>query len=229
MASHAEFTRHLAELAARHARVRFTYYGGSHPEDGRNAFVIGVDDAGRIARIREGGATQSKTMLIERIGWVVDMDGDGVTVTNDDLKPGGRKPRATKIARPSDYFAPWAYRVQRHHWELLGVTFRTFMLNRKPHSAWAIDTPPSYDFLEGTVFYRGQQFLQVAFNAGDGFIEVHTGTAGKDEPREGWLLSEGDLAHWLASGARPQSAHPLNQATSNCDGLLRTLLKPSDS
>lgn len=234
MTASSDFVSAIEQLAAAGARVRFTYHGGSGSRDGRDAIIVGVDRAAALIRVRELGQRQSKTMKIERIGWITSLDGDGVIIENPGLIPGARRARATRITDPGAHFHGWAYDIRRHHWEVLGLSMRQFMANRKPYNAWAIDEPPQFAFLEGTIFYRGVQFLQVAFNPGDGFVEVHEGVVGSaallniPAERDGWLLREDDLALWLYNGQRPSRAVALTRATSSCDGLMRMLLPPED-
>lgn len=155
--------------------------------------------------------------------------------------------RSVKIASPEEHFSGWAFDIGRHHWEVLGVTYRQFMKDRKPYMSWAVDTPPRHDFLEGTVFYRGAEYLQVVFSGKDGFVEVHAGTLGQSahvpllivdkapdlasafpQPRAGWLLRGADLAEWLESGERPLSATAVDLGSSSCLGVMRySLPKPS--
>lgn len=159
--------------------------------------------------------------------------------------------RSTKIGEVRTHFAEWAYTIGTHHWELMGVRYRQYIrrvpakvtadvalpagapqppVAAKPvmvdetYMSWAVDRPPQFDFLEGTVFYKGDSFLQVAYSPGDGFIEVHEGRVGSSAPRAGWLVQELALSLWLETGERPSMAIPVDASTSSCDGVLRMYL-----
>lgn len=164
-----------------------------------------------------------------------------------DATPTGRRAQAVKLPDPAARFEGWHFSIERHHWEVLGLRHSQFFKDRKPYLSWAVDVPPRLDFLEGTVFYAGDQFLQVAWVGGDGFVEVHTGTRGADTtplridedgrvdlstgfcvPRTGYLVREADLVTWLQKGTPPAGCTPLTRAQSSCTGLARMALPPDD-
>jgi len=204
-----------------------------------------MDRAADKIRVRFLGERQSKTLLIVRIGEVVEVGGDGNVLINDGLVP------ATtwdKIADPAAHFAGWAYSIEPQHWSMLGVLMRPFVVNKRSCPSWAVSSPVELDLLEGSIFYRDAAFLQVAYVSGDGFLEVQVGTTASrpivlqmvdGEPvnradvlsssRTGWLIGQAEFVEWLKSGVRPDAARELNRGTSSCDGLMRMLLpEPPD-
>ncbi|MFV0679244.1 hypothetical protein [Ottowia sp.] len=163
-----------------------------------------------------------------------------------DLAAPPKRARSQKIANPATFFAHWAFAIERQHWELLGLSYRQFVLDLKPYYSWATFTPARLNFDEGTVFRRGDTFLQVVFSSGDGMVEVHEGRVGQDAEtpvhivdgkadlstafgvrRNGWLMREAGLARWLETGVRPADAVPLHMGNSSCSGLLRMALNPA--
>ena len=158
-----------------------------------------------------------------------------------------RRVRARKIDAPAPLFDGWVFEVSEHHWGLFGVSFRQFMKDKQPYMSWAVDEPARYDFLEGSIFYAGPFFLQVAFCGGDGFVEVHEGRVGQDADtaviwrdgaaalaaafgvkRAGWLVREVEFAEWLRTGVRPDAAVSVDRAHSSCTGLLALALPTAD-
>lgn len=152
--------------------------------------------------------------------------------------------KSIKIDSPVDHFAGWAFSIERQHWPLFGLSYREFKKDKRPYMSWALWSPPAVDFDEGTVFRRGDQFLQVAYSGGDGFVEVHLGRVGSDAGhalrmvdgvpdlsaafagirRTGWLVREADLVDWLRTGVRPAAAAPIDRAHTSCTGLLALAL-----
>lgn len=147
--------------------------------------------------------------------------------------------RSRKIEKPATLFEGWHFAVERYHWELFGLFYREFKKDKKPYMSWAHSVPARLDFTEGTIFYAGAQFLQIAVASGDGFLEVHAGKVGASAAsaaaedsdlgveRSGWMLREAEFVDWLRTGGCPASAVPLTRATSTCNGLLRLALPTS--
>ncbi|MDQ0571067.1 hypothetical protein QFZ42_002901 [Variovorax paradoxus] len=122
--------------------------------------------------------------------------------TPNPASPTKKRSRSQQIPDPTALFVGWSYRIERHHWGTLGVTMRTFVKQKKPYTAWALDTPPIYGFEQGYIFYSadGTRYLQIASVNSEDF-EVHTGLGGDD--RRGYKVSEEELVKWLEFGESP--------------------------
>lgn len=130
--------------------------------------------------------------------------------------------KSIKIADPTAFFADWAFRIEPHHYETLGLGFRMFMKEKKASWSWAIMEPIEYWFSTGYVFYDAKNsahFLQVAADWDATHIEVHEGSMEVKRGRSAFAVTEHAFSHWLKTGVRPTDLKPLDIPTSKA-GLL---------
>ena len=131
--------------------------------------------------------------------------------------------KSKKIADPAAYFADWYYKIDKHHFESLGVTLREFVKNKVPYSSYAIQSPPEYQLLQGYLFYKASNsnsFFQIAAEFDSFKVEVHCGEVGKPESLAlGYAVSITDCAAWLRTGDLPV-AHQVIDFASSKAGLL---------
>ncbi|TWD86375.1 hypothetical protein FB547_104319 [Variovorax beijingensis] len=136
-----------------------------------------------------------------------------------------KRSRSQQIPDPAALFVGWSYRIERHHWGTLGVTMRTFVKQKKPYTAWALDTPPAYGFEQGYIFYSadGTRYLQIASVNSEDF-EVHTGLGGDD--RRGYKISEAELVKWLEFGCSPSEDRRLYKGEGKAGAMAWLVVSP---
>lgn len=132
------------------------------------------------------------------------------------------RPRSIQIADPASLFVNWKYRIDKHHYESLGLTYRQFIKNKKPYYAWVQMSPIEYVFKRGYIFYQDGDssiFLQVAADWDAFRIEVHSGTVKNQKIRHAYAVAINDFADWLKTGIVPADAKLLNTALSKAGFL----------
>ena len=130
--------------------------------------------------------------------------------------------KSIKVADPVAYFSSWAYRIDQHHYETLGLGYRQFMKDKKPTWSWAIMEPVEYRFETGYIFYDGkdpEKYLQIAADWDAFHIEVHEGLANQQKSRRAYAVTTHDLSEWLKSGVKPDSCKQLDMPQSKA-GIL---------
>jgi hypothetical protein len=130
--------------------------------------------------------------------------------------------KSIKIADPKAFFDDWAFRIEPHHYETLGLGFRMFMKEKKASWSWAVMEPVEYWFSTGYVFYDTKNpahFLQVTADWDATHIEVHEGFIDGKSTRLAFAVTEHALSQWLKSGMRPAGSTQLDIASSKA-GLL---------
>ena len=130
--------------------------------------------------------------------------------------------RSVKIEDPKAYFADWAFAIEPHHYETLGLGYREFVKDKKPFWSWAVMDPIEYWLEVGYVFFEIQNpahFLQVVADWDALHIEVHEGVIGVEKARSGFAVTSHGLATWLRTGIRPPNSKELDIASSKA-GLL---------
>ncbi|MDP9928435.1 hypothetical protein [Variovorax paradoxus] len=139
--------------------------------------------------------------------------------------PTKKRSRSQQIPDPAALFVEWSYPIERHHWGTLGVTMRTFVKQKKPYTAWAVDTPPIYNFEQGYIFYSidGTRYLQIASVNSEDF-EVHTGLGGDD--RRGYRINEEELVKWLKFGEAPPEDRRLFKGEGKAGAMAWLVLSP---
>lgn len=129
--------------------------------------------------------------------------------------------RSTRIEDPASIFINWKYRIDKHHYESLGLVYRQFMKDKRPYFAWAQMNPTEYIFGTGYIFYEyndSSRFLQVAADWDAFRIEVHAGIMTLQKSRA-YAVTTQEFAEWLQTGAIPSEAKPLDFASSKA-GLM---------
>lgn len=130
--------------------------------------------------------------------------------------------RSIKVEDPKAYFADWAFAIEPHHYETLGLGYREFIKDKKPLWSWAVMDPIEYWFEVGYVFFEIQNpahFLQVVADWDALHVEVHQGVTGIEQARAGFAVTSHGLAAWLRTGIRPSDLKELDIASSKA-GLL---------
>lgn len=135
----------------------------------------------------------------------------------------GSRNVGVRLPDPGEYFSRWHYRIEPFHWVCLGVTWRTYVAEDEsdnangatssPQQGWARDVW-SFAFAVGDVFYAredGAGMLQVVYDGGDGYLEVHEQVAGRFR---GYVLQHEQLAFWLETGILPEVAMETFRGTS---------------
>lgn len=156
-----------------------------------------------VAACQEASGHALSLMTASRIGDVTGPSAQAeLGKTPNSVSHTKKRSKSLQIPDPAALFVGWSYLIERHHWGTLGVTMRTFMKQKKPYTAWALDTPPIYGFEQGYIFYSadGTRYLQIASVNSEDF-EVHTGLGGDD--RRGYKVSEEELLKWLEFGESP--------------------------
>lgn len=131
--------------------------------------------------------------------------------------------KSIKITDPAVYFSEWHYRIDKHHFETLGVVLREFVRNKIPYTSYAAQSPPDYQFFPGYIFYKSadsSHYLQVAAEFDSFRIEVHEGRIHESSAGVfGYVVTLSDFAEWLHTGKRPISHTSVDTASSK-GGLL---------
>lgn len=130
--------------------------------------------------------------------------------------------RSIRIEDPATLFINWKYRIDKHHYESLGLVYRQFMRDRKPYFSWAHMNPIEYIFETGYIFYEdndSSKFLQVVADWDAFRIEVHVGYMTMKKSRQAYAVTTQEFAEWLQTGAIPSEAKPLDFASSKA-GLM---------
>lgn len=158
---------------------------------------------------------------------------------DDDPRQGfGSRSYAVQVGDPVQYFSGWHFSIGQHHWNTLGVNFRTFTRKLEGdeverYDAWALDALQGFDFRAGDMFYPrsgdGGLYLQVAYNTEDGEVEVHQGRHDSNEKRQGYLAGYEQLAFWLETGRRPTTLRQVFRGNSRAGILGWTLSDGGDS
>lgn len=130
------------------------------------------------------------------------------------------RPTTEVVPNPAQVFAHWAYRVEPHHWPMLGLLqLPRIDQDGKSVLVW-VKNEAGYSFQEGDIIYRiDQEFLQVIYVDGTGYLEVRLGSVGATEKSRGYLLQEEQLLFWLETGLQPGSITEVFAGTSHA-GLL---------
>lgn len=81
----AEIIAQLKRAAEQGGTTVFTYHGGSQPGKARQAHIVSVDEDAGSFKMRDN-SNILKTLLIERVGWVADTEGE--IVENTHIIPG---------------------------------------------------------------------------------------------------------------------------------------------
>lgn len=118
---------------------------------------------------------------------------------------------------PEKVFSHWEYRIERHHWGMLGLVQSTRLVAGVSKSVWVI-SDAGYEFFEGDVLYRGDEFIQVSYVEGTGFLEVQLGRL-NSTGRRAYRLQEEQLCFWLETGIQPGDITEVFKGTSQA-GLL---------
>lgn len=132
-----------------------------------------------------------------------------------------------KIVDPAAYFSNWFFRIDPHHYETLGLSYKRFMQNRSPYLSWSKMIPTEFRFQKGHVFYAhndSSHFLQVAADWDSFKIEVHEGRAVEGNLRDAFAINHDDLAVWLQTGQPGVNPIVLDRSTSKA-GLLAWRIK----
>lgn len=119
-------------------------------------------------------------------------------------------------------FIDWIYRIDKHHYESLGLVYRQFMKDKRPYFAWAQMNPIEYIFETGYIFHENNdssKFLQVVADWDAFRIEVHVGYTAIKNSRKAYTVTAQEFAEWLKTGALPAEAKPLDFASSKA-GLM---------
>lgn len=136
--------------------------------------------------------------------------------------------KSVKIPDPTAYFSDWHYRIDKHHFETLGVVLRQFVKDKIPYNSYAAQSPPDYQFFQGYIFYKSADlahYLQVAAEWDSFRVEVHEGCPdGALSGLFGYVVTLPDFAEWLRTGKRPISHTKVDTASSK-GGLLAWRLK----
>ncbi len=130
--------------------------------------------------------------------------------------------KSVKIADPSAFFANWAFSIEPHHYETLGLGYRKFMKEKQEYCSWAAMNPIEYWLNTGDVFYDAKNprhFLQVVADWDALHIEVHEGLIGAEKGRSAFAVTEDVFSNWLRTGIRPPDLEQLDIPTSKA-GLL---------
>lgn len=144
--------------------------------------------------------------------------------TNDD------RARSEKIIDPTAYFSSWFFRIDSHHFEILGMSYKKFMKNKTPYWAWSKMNPIEYRFQQGYIFYArddSNHFLQVVADWDSFKIEVHEGRATGDSLRHACAIGADEFADWLKTGRQPLQSLKLDTANSKA-GILAWHIKPDN-
>lgn len=121
------------------------------------------------------------------------------------------------VEDPDAVFSHWAYRIERHHWNMLGLIQSTRLVAGEIKAVWVI-SDAGFDFCEGDIAYRGHEFIQVSYVDGTGYVEVQAGNTNQSG-RTGYRMHEEQLAFWLETGVQPGGITPVFKGTSQA-GLL---------
>lgn len=141
--------------------------------------------------------------------------------------------KSRQIADPASYFSDWCYKIEKHHYETLGVALRNFVKKKISYSSYAIQSPPNYEFVQGYIFYKASNpshFFQIGAEFDAFRVEVHCGkVADPESPVRGYIVSITDCATWLRTGEIPIANKMVDLASSKA-GLLawRLVEKTSD-
>lgn len=218
-----------------------TYSGGSSPGCKRKILPIRI--AHHLVYARESSSLIVKSFYIDRLA-IVDDDFSAPWLEEQR----NTRQRATIIEDPVRYFSSWAYQIHKSLWPALGVTLREYIDKKKPaqkdattkhdqggisvtnktptkYLAYAISTPPAFDFQEGDLFFSStstQLALQVI--AKRKLIEVHQIKLGNNRLsdatcRAAFQLIDTELADWLRTGIVP--AHACIDASQSYSDVLR--------
>jgi len=130
--------------------------------------------------------------------------------------------RSIRIEDPASMFVDWKYRIDKHHYESLGLVYRQFVKDKRPYFAWAQMNPIEYIFETGYLFYENNdssKFLQVAADWDAFRIEVHAGILTMQKSRQAYAVTAQEFAEWLKTGAIPPEAKLLDFSSSKA-GLM---------
>lgn len=130
--------------------------------------------------------------------------------------------KSVKIEDPVTYFAGWAFRIDAHHYETLGLGYRQFMKDKRPTWSWAVMEPIEYCFEVGYIFHNVEnpkRYLQIAADWDAFHIEVHEGFSNLEKSRKAFAVRTQELAEWLKTGIRPRNVKSLDIPSSKA-GLL---------
>ena len=139
--------------------------------------------------------------------------------------------RSVKIEDPKAYFADWAFAIEPHHYETLGLGYREFVKDKKPVWSWAVMEPIEYWFEVGYAFFdigNPAHFLQVAADWDALHIEVHEGFTGIENARAAFAITADSLSTWLRTGVRPPDLTQLDIPSSKAGRLAWQIAKDTE-
>ena len=125
--------------------------------------------------------------------------------------------QSVRIEDPVSVFIEWKYRIDKHHYESLGLVYRQFMKDKRPYYSWVQMDPIEYVFKREYIFYEDgdfSNFLQVAADWDAFRIEVHVGSMKIQKKRQAYVVTINDFADWLKTGIIPIGAKSLDTGTS---------------
>lgn len=210
-----------------------TYSGGHSP--GAKRRILPIRIAGQLLYARSGKSMAIKTYHLNGIGVVED---DFPAPWAEEINTG--RQRTTRID-PTEYFAHWAYRIEKALWPALGVSLREYVDKEKSAAlrkaakngsgitsstgatvkflAYAVGDPPVLDFHEGDLFFSSCQKLPaIQVVAKRKLIEVHEVDISSGTGRRAYQLIDTELATWLCCGCAMDHAR-IDAAQSYSDVL----------
>jgi len=150
-------------------------------------------------------------------------------------KPNARQ-RSKKVGEPGAYFSHWAYAIDRHYWDVFGLSLRTFMKDKQPYQAWAIDLPETAYVNDGYIFYSAKnpgEYIQIAatYSRGDSLTETPTDLIEAHysrlidgiRVRTAFEITPDELRQWLETGVTPKSRRVIDRANSKAITLAWSL------
>jgi hypothetical protein len=237
----------LTEAAKDGEIITVIYSAGNHP--GFKRRVLPVRVAGHLLYARESPSLAVKSFLIDSLS-IVDEDYPAPWV--DVVQ--SRQP-ARIIEDPVIYFIKWSFVIRKPLWPALGVSLREYVDKERSavlrtkaknsgfegsvkqftvkYLAYAVSSPPAYDFEEGDVFYSANNkltALQVV--ARRKLLEVHLVEVPQQVMdtqsvpyRSAYQLIDAELADWLHTGVVPIHAR-IDAAQSYSDILRFNISSP---
>ena len=220
-------TERLSDAANDGEILTVIYTGGSSPGSKRRILPIRV--AGHLVYARRSASLAIKSYRI-----------DGLSIVDDDYPAPWMdetiqtRQRASIIENPDAYFSSWGYDVHKSLWPALGVTLREYVDKEKSaalradakrlvgsetvkrqvtakYLAYAVSSPPVFDFQEGDLFFSAQnKLIALQVVARRKLLEVHLieltrefGDADQVPCRFAYQLIDTEFAEWLRTGVAP--------------------------
>jgi hypothetical protein len=220
-------TERLSEAANDGEILTVIYTGGSSPGSKRRILPIRV--AGHLVYARGSSSLAVKSYRI-----------DGLSIVDNDFSAPWidetvqTRQRALIIENPVAYFSSWAYEVHKSLWPALGVALREYVDKEKSaalradakrlvgsgnvkrqvtvkYLAYAMSSPPVFDFQEGDIFFAAQnKLIALQVVARRKQLEVHQidltqqlDDAQQNPCRFAYQLIDIELSEWLRTGVTP--------------------------